>query len=221
MEQQQNEPTVINVTAILETVGGQIDVVRKTFIEQKEIADKAGRPGTAKLFDDLLAIVDNMGVCWYALDLANKEIGGNPEIARGGGYLDINDNGIAGQVVDALVSKIKPADNIRTFAARELLEFVETVRNFETDKGDGDLDFAIKEVIEQGGDPAAVILPQIHESEAEAQKVIADNQYKTLADYNGDHRAFITAALAFQHAINISLDTPRIIDLLLSGGVKE
>lgn len=218
--EQQTEPTVINVTEILKTVGEQINTVRNTFIEQKQVAEKANRPGTAKLFDDLLAIVDNMGVCWYALDLANVEIGGNPEIARGGGYLDINDKGYAGAIVDNLISKIRPSDNIRVFATRELLEFVETVRNFETDKGDGDLNFAIAEVLEQGGDPCAVILPQIHESEQEAQKVIADIQYKQLSDYHGDQRAFVMAAISFQHAVNISLDTPRIIDYLLAGNFK-
>lgn len=221
MEQEQNQPQVINVTAILETVGGQIENVRSTFIEQKEVAEKAGRPGTAKLFDDLLAIVENMGVCWYALDLANRELGNAPEIARGGGYLDVNSGPLAGAYIDALIQKIKPGDNIRTYATRELLGAVETVRNFETDKGNGDLNFAIAEVLEQGGDPFAVIMPQIDEAQKEAEAVIADVQYKTFSDFHGDARAFVTAALSFQHAINIQLDTPQVIETLLAGGAPK
>lgn len=214
MSDSKSEGKVIDVTAILETVSGQIEVVSNTFKEQKQIAIDAGKPNAAKLFDDLLAIVDNMGVCWYALDLANRELGNAPEIAKGGGYLDVNNSPLSKKYVEQWESKIRPGDNIKTYSARELLGTVESQRNFECESGSGDLDFAIAEVVKQGGDPFSVIMPQIKKAQEEAESVIAATQYKTIEDFHGEKSAFVTAALSFQHAMNIQLDTPDIIKRL-------
>lgn len=203
---------VINVSEILAETKNQLTVLETNFAKMREEAEKKENANGVILFDSLIAVVGNMSICHFGLELANKQIGEHPAVKASGGFIDSNNSGIDGETVQSYISSVRNKDRIRDFAIRELLGNVVTIRTFDTVDLKGlEFEEAIAAVIDAGGNPYDSLISQVNQASTEASDIIAKNKDLTLIDFNDDKAAFVLAAVTYQHAFNVVMETPDYI----------
>lgn len=204
----------INIPELMKTAGENLANIRAMFEAQKLEAEKKGHDGTARVFRDLLVCVDQLQIIHFAVSMVHDDKSGN--LTKPGTFAADLGNGFAGQLADALINEIKPGDTLQSFAGRVLFDKVETAHQFMVDGVAHPVDFdeAVRLVVDAGENPHKVLTAAIADACNEAERVEAESRLKSTEDFNHDARAFIGAAMGYQHAINLMQSTPFMIKQL-------
>lgn len=204
----------INIPELLKTAGSNLSIMREMFEAQKLEAEKGNKPGTAKIFRDLLVCVDQLQIAHFAVSMVYDENSG--KIINGAEFAPNVGEGFAGELIDSLVAKIQPGDTLQTFAAREIAGKVETVHSFQIDETGKqyDTEGAISEIVQRGENPHSVLIDAVLEGLASAEKAEAESALLSMADFHNDAQAFVGGAMGYQHALNLMLSTPEVIKRL-------
>lgn len=204
----------INIPQLIKTSGENLAVMREMFETQKLEAEKKDHPGTARIFNDLIICVEQLQIIQFALSMAHNAENGN--LTQPGKFTADMGNGFTGQFIDSLISQIEPGDTIQSFAARVLTDKVETAHSFAIDGTDRPVGFhdAINVLVDAGENPYEQLTPAVLDAVGEAEKIESASRLKSPEDFNHDARAFISAAMGYQHAVNVIASSPDLLEAL-------
>lgn len=204
----------ISIPELIKTAGENLAVMREMFEAQKIEAESKGHDGTARVFRDLIVCVEQLQLIHFAMSMVESPDAAN--LTKPGKYAADLGNGFTGQFVDSLISQIQPGDTVQSFAARVLTDKVETAHSFSIDGLAHPVDFdgAINAIIDAGENPHRQLTPAVMTASGEAEKIEAATRLKTTEDFRHDARAFISAAMGYQHAVNVIATTPALLDRL-------
>ena len=204
----------INIPELLKTAGENLSIMRQMFDAQKLAAEKGGKTETAKMFRDLLICVDQLQIAHFAVSMVHDENSGN--VIKGATFAPNVGGGFAGELIDSLITKIKPGDTLQSFAARELVGVVETIHTFQIDESGKsyDPDSVIAELVQRGENPYTFLIDSIFEGVASAEKAEAESRLLTTVDFHHDAQAFVGGAMGYAHAANLMAITPELIKRL-------
>lgn len=205
----------INITELLATAGQNLEIMRQLLTANKLAAEKGKDRHKIELFRDMLTITEQLQIVQFALNMASENHSG--DIIKGGVFKPNVGGSFPGQLMDALAGKIQDGDTLQSFAARELVNIVETVHTFQLDSGEiVDVEGTISELVLKNENPHTVLMPSILHVIGEAEKTESFSRLLSLNDYQGDKQAFVGAAMGYQHAVNLLAITPDVIKRLES-----
>lgn len=205
----------INIPELIATAGQNLAIIRTLCESNKAAAEMGGDKQKFAFFRDMLLVIEQLQIVQFAFTMISDEHGG--DIIKGGVFKPNIGTAFPGHLVDSLVSKIQDGDTLQSFAARELVNIVETVHTFEMDDGEiMDVEGAISALVLKNENPHTVLMPSILQTMADSEKNESFSRLLSLNDYSGDKQAFIGAAMGYQHAVNLLAITPGVIKRLES-----
>lgn len=205
----------INIPELIETAGNNLSIIRSLCESNKAAAEMGNDKQKAAFFRDMLLVIEQLQIVQFAFTMITGEHAG--DVIKGGVFKPNIGTAFSGHLVDSLVSKIKEGDTLQSFAARELVNIVETVHTFEMEDGEIlDVEGAIKSLVLKNENPHTVLMPSILQTMSDSEKNESFSRLLSLNDYSGDKQAFIGAAMGYQHAVNLLAITPAVIKRLES-----